>query len=200
MKSLQQLAPRRLDALPFVDIELPKEKAMARVPLTVESVNPGTTILNVESVGFTPKQFVRLCHDNPDLRLELTARKEIVIMPPAHSETGWKEGDIYFQLRLWTEKDATGMAFGPNAGFTLPNGAVRSPDASWIRRERWDALTQRQKRSFAPICPDFIVELRSVSDTVAALKEKMSEYIANDAQLGWLIDPFEHEVHVYQPS
>lgn len=170
---------------------------MARQTLTV---SPTKFVLHAESVGLTPEQFFRLCADNPELRLELTAQKEIVIMSPTGSKTGWRSGEIFGQLWDWAKRNGTGLAFDSNTGFILPNGAERSPDASWIRRERWDALTPEQQETFAPICPDFVVELRSPSDTIAELQVKLEEYIANGAQLGLLIDPFDRRVYVYRPN
>src|SRR6266704_2459300 len=111
---------------------------MARVPEIATRVTPQKVILNVESVGLTSEQFVRLCHDNPDLRLELTAQKEIVIMPPNWTKTGMQNAEISGQLFNWAKGNGTGIVSDSSTGFTLPNGAVRSPDASWMRRERWD--------------------------------------------------------------
>jgi Uma2 family endonuclease len=101
---------------------------------------------------------------------------------------------------VWTENDSSGVCFDSSAIFALPNGARRSPDASWLRLEKWDRLSERQQVSFAPICPDFVVELRSPSDPLPVLLDKMSEYIANGASLGWLIDPFKRQVYVYEPN
>ena len=157
-------------------------------------------VLNAQSVGLTPEQFVRLCGDNPELRIELTAQKEIIIMSPTGSKTGWRCAEILRQLANWAKQDGTGLAFDSNTGFILPNGAERSPDASWIRRERWDALTPEQQEVFAPICPDFVVELRSPSDTLTELQEQLEEYIANGTQLGFLIDPFDRRVYVCRPN
>jgi Uma2 family endonuclease len=173
---------------------------MARVPDVATPLSSRKLILNVESVGLTSDQFVRLCRDNPDLRLELTARKEILIMPPNWTKTGIQNAEISLQLGIWAKADGTGIIGDSSTGFTLPNGAVRSPDASWIRRERWDALTKDQQNSFAPICPDFLVELRSHSETLLELQAKMAEYIENGTQLAWLIDPYEKQIHIYRPS
>ena len=173
---------------------------MARLPDIAARVSPHKLILNVESVGLTSEQFVRLCRDNPDLRLELTAQKEIVIMPPNWTKTGMQNAEISAQLWVWAKADGTGITGDSSTGFTLPNGAVRSPDASWIRRDRWDALTKDQQNSFAPICPDFLIELRSHSETLPELQAKMEEYIENGSQLCWLIDPTEKRVHIYRPG
>ena len=173
---------------------------MARLPDIAARVSPHKLILNVESVGLTSEQFVRLCRDNPDLRLELTAQREIVIMPPNWTKTGMQNAEISSQLWVWAKADGTGITGDSSTGFTLPNGAVRSPDASWIRRDRWDALTKDQQNSFAPICPDFLIELRSHSETLPELQAKMEEYIENGSQLCWLIDPTEKRVHIYRPG
>jgi Uma2 family endonuclease len=132
----------------------------------------------------------------------MTAQRDIVIMPPTYSDTGRQESEIVYQLQAWAKRDGRGLVFGSSTGFTLPNGAIRSPDASWIPRDKWNALNRHQREeSFAPICPDFVVELRSRrGDTLPQLKTKMSEYVANGAQLGFLIDPLERQVHVYRPG
>jgi Uma2 family endonuclease len=171
---------------------------MAKVPLTEDHVRTGKFVLNVESVGLSPEQFFRLCGDNPELRLELTARKEIIVMSPTNSKTGMLNAQINYQLMNWAEKDGRGVVFDSNTGFTLPNGASRSPDASWILRKRWDALTPEQQEVFAPICPDFVIELWSPSDTLMEIQFKLGEYITNGARLGFLIYPPKRQVHVYR--
>ncbi len=156
--------------------------------------------INVQAVQLTDEQFARLCQENPELRLELTAQQELVIMPPTGSKTGWRNSRITQRLANWAETDGTGLVFDSSTGFRLPNGAKRSPDGSWLRRERWEALTEVQQNGFAPLCPDFVVELRSQQDRLATLQEKMQEYLATGAQLGWLIDPLEKRVHIYRPK
>jgi Uma2 family endonuclease len=146
------------------------------------------------------EQFYEFCLANRDLRIERTTSGDVVIMPPAFSDTGNRNFNLAAQLWNWTEQDGTGIGFDSSAGFTLPNGATRSPDASWIKLERWNALTAQQKASFAPICPDFVIELRSSSDTLTSLQDKMQEYLANGALLGWLIDRKNRTVHIYHPS
>jgi Uma2 family endonuclease len=121
-------------------------------------------------------------------------------MPPTGSLTGRHDSNFTYQLEAWFQEHGSGVCFGSSAGFTLPNGAIRSPDASWMRREKWDSLTRQQKQSFAPICPDFVVEIRSPSDSLSQLYLKMFEYIENDASLGWLIDPAKRKVYVYRPN
>ncbi|HJP95305.1 MAG TPA: Uma2 family endonuclease [Pyrinomonadaceae bacterium] len=148
----------------------------------------------------TPKQFERLCRKYRDLRLELTSTGELMVMPPTGSQTGRRNSNLTYQLGAWARKDGTGICFGSSAGFALPNGAVRAPDASWIRREKWERLTTREREGFAPICPDFVVELRSETDRISQLFSKMEEYIANGAALGWLIDPLARQVYVYRPG
>ena len=156
--------------------------------------------LNVQRTRLTREQFARLCQENRDLRFELTAQQELVIMPPAGSETGWRNGILTSYLVTWARSDRTGLAFDSSAGFTLPNGAIRSPDAAWVRRERWTALSQDQRKEFAPLCPDFVVELRSPTDRLSDLQYKMQEYSDNGARLGWLIDPIDKRVYVYRPG
>lgn len=146
----------------------------------------------------THRKFERLCREYPDLRLELTSSGELIVMPPTGAETGNRNFDLAVQFGVWAKQDGTGVGFGASAGFILPNGAIRSPDVSWLRRERWDSLTDRQKRGFAPICPDFVVELRSHSDSLPPLLNKMEEYMENGATLGWLIDPQRRRVYVYR--
>jgi Uma2 family endonuclease len=130
----------------------------------------------------------------------MTSEGDMILMLPVISEGGKRNFILTARVGAWVEADGTGVGFDSSTGFTLPNGAKRSPDLSWIRRDRWDALSEEQKNEFAPICPDFVVELRSKSDRLPALQEKMEEYLANGAQLGWLIDPLEKKVHIYRPA
>jgi Uma2 family endonuclease len=148
----------------------------------------------------TPEQFEELCRKHRKLRLELTSTGELIVMPPTGAETGRSNAHLIHQLVAWTERDATGVCFGNTAGFTLPNGAIRSPDASWIKREKWDSLTDQQKKRFGPWCPDFVVELRSPSDRLSEVRNKMVEYMETGASLGWLIDPSKRQVYVYRPN
>jgi Uma2 family endonuclease len=174
---------------------------MGELILHAETLNPCAELrLNVESVGLTPDQFYRLCGDNPELRLELTARKEIVIMPPAGSESGAWNFNVNGQLGEWIRKDGRGIGFDSSAGFTLPNGAVRAPDGAWVLREKWNALTKQQRMKFAPVVPEFVIEIRSQSETLPQQKTKMEEYIAVGVRLGWLLDPFARNVYIYRPG
>jgi Uma2 family endonuclease len=162
-------------------------------------IEPFLTV-DLRSITVTPVQFEQLCHDNPDLRLELTARGELIVMPPTGSRTGIRNSILTSRVRQWAEREGTGVSFDSSAGFTLPDGAIRSPDASWVRRERWESLTKEDQEGFAPLCPDLVIELRSPTDRLTDIKEKMAEYIENGARLGFLIDPFERRVHIYRPS
>jgi Uma2 family endonuclease len=150
--------------------------------------------------GVTLEQFEELCRKHGKLRLELTSSGELIAMPPTGAETCKCNTDLIYQLLAWTKKDRTGVGFGNTAGFILPNGAIRSPDAAWIKQEKWDSLTAPQRKRFVPFCPDFVVELRSPSDNLAPLYVKMIEYMENGASLGWLIDPFKRQVYVYRPN
>ena len=162
-------------------------------------IEPFLTV-DLRSITVTPVQFEQLCHDNPDLRMELSARGELIVMPPTGSKTGIRNSLLTSRVGQWAESDGTGVSFDSSAGFTLPDGAIRSPDASWIRRERWESLTREDQEGFAPLCPDLVIELRSPTDRLTDIKEKMAEYIENGARLGFLIDPFERRVHVYRPG
>ncbi|MEH2395226.1 MAG: Uma2 family endonuclease [Nostoc sp.] len=151
-------------------------------------------------VQMTNEQFYEFCQANGDLRIERTANGEVIIMPPAFSDTGNRNFNIAAQLGYWTEQDGTGIGFDSSAGFTLPNGAMRSPDASWIELERQNALTDAQKASFAPICPSFVIKLRSLSDHLIKLQDKMQEYIDNGASLSWLIGRQNRKVYIYRTN
>ncbi|MEG5017502.1 MULTISPECIES: Uma2 family endonuclease [unclassified Microcoleus] len=152
------------------------------------------------SINLSDEQFFQLCQHNRDYQFERTASGELIIMPPTGSETSKRNMDLSYQLQAWSRQNNLGVAFDSSGGFTLPNGADRSPDASWVKKERWDALTPEQKDSFAPVCPDFVVELRSRTDSLKKLQEKMQEYIDNGARLGWLIDRQNRRVEIYRPG
>jgi Uma2 family endonuclease len=148
----------------------------------------------------THEQLVQLAIANRDLQLERTATGALIVMPPTGGDTGNRNLDIEGQLWLWNRQTKLGKAFNSSTGFHLPNGADRSPDAAWVRQERWDALTPEQRKSFVPLCPDFVIELRSESDNLAPLRAKMQEYIENGACLGWLIDRKNKKVEIYRQS
>jgi Uma2 family endonuclease len=134
------------------------------------------------------------------LRIERNANGEVIVMPPAFSDTGNRNFKISQQVGNWADEDGTGEVFDSSAGFTLPNGATRSPDTSWVLSSRWNALSPQQQASFAPIAPDFVIELRSSSDTLLGLQEKMQEYVEQGVRLGLLIDRKNRKVHVYRPG
>lgn len=146
------------------------------------------------------EQFVQLALANRDLQLERTATGELIVMPPTGSDTGKRNFDIAGQVWLWNRETKLGVAFDSSSGFHLPNGSSRSPDAAWIRQDRWDALSIEQQETFAPICPDFVLELRSKNDSIEKLRAKMREYIENGARLGWLIDRKNQQVEIYRSN
>jgi Uma2 family endonuclease len=153
------------------------------------------------SMQMTDEQFFDFCQVNHDLRIERNQFGYISIMSPTGSETGNREGNIFGQLWVWSEEDGNGITFSSSTGFKLSTGAERSPDASWIKLERWNSLSQQQQQRFAPICPDFVVELRSASDNLQPLKDKMEEYMREPGvQLGWLIDRKNKKVYIYCPG
>jgi Uma2 family endonuclease len=145
-------------------------------------------------------QFYEFCRTNPELRIERNASGEVIVMSPAFSDTGNRNVKISAQVCNWADENETGEVFDSSAGFTLPNGATRSPDTAWIKADRWNALTPEQQASFAPIVPDFVVELRSSSDTLSGLQEKMQEYVEQGVPLGLLIDRKNRQVHIYRPN
>lgn len=151
-------------------------------------------------VEMTADQFFEFCQLNRDYRIERTASGEIIIMSPTGSETGNRNFDLTVQFGIWVKQDGTGVGFDSSTGFILPNGATKSSDIAWMRLEKWNSLTREQQTKFAPICPDFVVELRSPSDRLQSLQEKMLEYIDNGASLGWLIDRNNRTVYIYRPD
>lgn len=146
------------------------------------------------------EDFFALCQANQDVRIERTTNGDLIIMPPTGGKTGTRNFHLTGKFSNWVEADGAGKGFDSSTGFTLPNGAKRSPDVAWVRRERWDTLTKKEQEQFPPLCPDFVVELRSRTDALASLKQKMEEYIENGAQLGWLIDPVKRKVYIYRPG
>lgn len=149
-------------------------------------------------VELTDDDFYNLCQANRDLKLERTAKGELVVMSPTGGEGGRQEADLIIDLGAWNRQTGLGITFSSSTGFKLPNGAKRSPDAAWVRRERWDALTPAQRRKFPPLAPDFVIELRSATDELEPLQEKMQEYRSNGVRLGWLINPQLRQVEIYR--
>ncbi|MCC5613650.1 Uma2 family endonuclease [Nostoc sp. CHAB 5836] len=157
-------------------------------------------ILNLSpTIELTDDQFFQLCQNNRDLRLERTAEGELIIMPPTGWESGNRNSKLTQRLGNWTDADGKGLAFDSSTGFKLPNGANRSPDASWVSRKRLAALNPDPAK-FLPMAPDFAVELRSASDSLKTVQQKMQEYIDNGVRLGWLIDPQNQRVEIYRPG
>ena len=154
--------------------------------------------INCDSLQMTDEQFFQLCQDNRDLRFERNSNGDILIMPPTGGETGNRNSSINYQLYAWNLKNKLGITFDSSAGFTLPNKADRSPDASWIPLEKWNNLTPQQRQKFLPLCPDFVIELRSPSDSLKTLQNKMKEYLENGTKLGWLINPKAKQVEIYR--
>ena len=152
------------------------------------------------AIEITEGQFFALCQLNRDLRLERNAEGDIIVMPPTGGETGNRNAEITAQLVSWTKQDGTGAVFDSSTGFKLPNGADRSPDAAWVRRSRLAQLSRVEKEKFLPLCPDFVIELRSPSDDLEEIQAKMDEYIDNGSRLGWLLDPKSRRVYVYRPG
>ncbi|MTJ50138.1 Uma2 family endonuclease [Dolichospermum sp. UHCC 0259] len=153
-----------------------------------------------QSLKFTDDKFVEIVAANKDLRLELSAQGELSIMSPTGGETGNRNFEMCLDLGYWNRQNGLGKAFDSSTGFKLPNGATRSPDVSWIKIERWNALTPEQRKRFLPLCPDFVIELVSESDDLADTQAKMREYIANGLRLGWLINPKNKQVEIYRPN
>jgi Uma2 family endonuclease len=141
-----------------------------------------------------------LCARNPELRIERTPAGELVVMPPTGGESGRRNAALLVDLGMWTRQAGTGVVFDSSTGFVLPNGAERGPDAAWVAEDRWAALTAEERRRFPPLCPDFVVEIRSPSDAIDDLHAKLREYLDNGARLGWLIDPDARTVWIYRPG
>jgi Uma2 family endonuclease len=155
--------------------------------------------LNLNSViKLTREQFYQLCEENPDLKLERNSQGELVIMPPTGGETGRSNSGINAQIWFWNEQNQLGEVFDSSTGYTLPNGAERSPDVSWVEKFRWDGLTKEQKEKFIPLCPDFVIEILSPSDNLSKTQKKMQEYMSNGCRLGWLINRKKQEVEIYR--
>lgn len=175
--------------------EAETEPTLLYLPEGIEAVR-----ILPEDGRFEKKDFAAFCAENGDLRIEMTKEGEMIIMLPVGGEGSHRNFKLTTRFGVWAENNEAGIGFDSSAGFTLPNGAERSPDVSWVRRERWEALTKKEQQDFAPICPDFVIELKSKSDRLKTLKKKMEEYLENGAQLGWLIDPKKKKVHVYRPG
>ncbi len=170
---------------------------MTETKIRVE--NPPVVLRTRPALEMDEEQFFEFCQLNRDWRIERSAEGDLEVMVPTGAETSDGNSEINMQLRLWAKRDGTGIAFESNGGFILPNGAMRSPDASWVRRDRLANLTAGQKQRFLPLWPDFVIELRSPSDPLPPIEAKMREYAENGASLGWLVDPVERKAHLYKP-
>ena len=171
------------------------------MPNVLSDIEQGPLVMHIQPVfELTDEQFFDLCQINRELRIERTSQGDLLIMPPVGGDTGRRNAGLIALLTSWSWEENTGVTFDSSTGFALPNGAIRSPDAAWVIRSRLEALSDEQKASFLPLCPDFVVELRSPSDSLTGLQAKMQEYIDNGAQLGWLLDPQNRDVYVYRPN
>jgi Uma2 family endonuclease len=160
-----------------------------------------TLAINIPpNLKVTQEQFRQLAAVNRDSRLELTATGELIVMPPTGGNTGKRNIDLCFQLETWNRQTKLGVVFDSSTAFELPNGANRSPDVALVEQSRWDSLTPEERDSFPPLCPDFLIELRSKTDSIKTLKSKMQEYLDNGLRLGWLIDPQNKQVFIYRPQ
>jgi Uma2 family endonuclease len=177
---------------------------MAKVPVIEEQLSDDMIVLNFEKVALSDDDFIELCADNRDFILETTAQKELLIMALPGAKTGRRNTILATDLEIWARHDGRGITFSPFTPFHLPNGARRAPDASWLTKQSWNALTEEQQEKLPPLCPDFVAELMSPSDRrpyrFRMLQAKMDEYISNGAKLGWLIDPYQKRVYVYRPD
>jgi Uma2 family endonuclease len=157
-------------------------------------------ILNLKNVGLSDEQFYQLCQTNENWRLEQTAKGELLIMPPVGAISGNRESEFNADVVIWNRQTQLGKVFSSSTIFTLPNGGKRSPDVAWIANERWEALTLEEREKFSRICPDFVIELRSRTDSLSQLQEKMQEYLKSGLRLGWLIDPQNQQVEIYRQN
>jgi Uma2 family endonuclease len=157
-------------------------------------------ILNLKTVNLSDDQFYQLCQINENWRLEETAQGELIIMPPVGGISGNRESDLNGYLWLWNRQTQLGKVFSSSTIFILPQGGKRSPDVAWVQNARWESLTLEQQEKFVPLCPDFVIELRSRSDSLKQLQDKMQEYLNSGLKLGWLINPQTQQVEIYRPT
>lgn len=193
--------------MPSGDIFLPHTRSPSFAPIaTLKTTHLIPTMVVSPPVNIPPKlkvtdeQFLEFVKANPELRLERAATGELIAMPPTGSESGHYNSELNTDIGIWNRQQPSGKVFDSSSGFRLPNGAIRSPDVAWVSHDRWNRLTPDQRKGFAPLCPDFVIELASESDEWEALQAKMAEYIANGCQLGWLIQPKTQIVEIYRPN
>jgi len=156
--------------------------------------------LNLDTVHLTDEQFYEICQNNHELNFERTAKGNLIIMSPVGGESGNREAGLITDLEIWNRQTNLGYTFSSSTIFKLPNGADRSPDVAWIKKERWESLTPKQRCKFPPIAPDFVIELRSATDKLELLRSKMQEYLDAGVKLGWLINPQQQQVEIYRPG
>jgi Uma2 family endonuclease len=156
--------------------------------------------LNLDRVNLTDEQFYHLCQVNETWKLERNAKGELLIMPPVGGKSGKREANLIADVIIWNRQSNAGEVFSSSTIFRLPNGGSRSPDVAWVARERWEALSEEEQEKFPPICPDFVIELRSRTDSLTSLQEKMGEYLASGLRLGWLINPQQKQVEIYRQN
>ncbi len=149
-------------------------------------------------IQLTDNQFYQLCRENPEVKFERNTKGEILIMSPTGGETGKRNVEVAADFVFWNRQTKLGVCFDSSTCFKLPNGANRSPDVAWIKRERWEALSAEEREKFPPLCPDFVIELRSRTDSLTSLRDKMREYLASGLRLGWLINPQQQQVEIYR--
>ena len=183
--SAKAVHPDDAAAVPAIQITAP----VSHLPLRVRPAIP-----------MTDDELFEFAAKNSELRIERTAEGELIIMPPTGGETGRRNFNLAGRFWSWVERDGTGVGFDSSTGFILPNGAERSPDVSWVKKERWEALSLEQRRKFPPLCPDFVAEIRSASDSLADALDKLREYMDAGVALGWLFDPEARSVYVFRPG
>ena len=169
-----------------------------QLPMTFADLDNMLLLQGPALARLTDEEFFDLCQHNPTLRLERTADHNIIAMPPAGSESSRHSGEAYGQLWLWNRQYQLGYAYDSSAGFTLPDGSVRSPDAAWLSRAAFEGLTEAQRQRFPPVCPAFVVEVRSPSDGLASLRRKMDDYLRNGVETAFLLDPETETAYVYR--
>lgn len=167
---------------------------------TVKLPLPMVMKIDVADWHLSDEQFEQLSAANPEWKIELNGRGEMIIMPSTGFIPGVKSNELSFLVTLWSKQDGIGIVGDSSTMYILPNGAKRSPDVSWVLRERLKRFTQKELQKYAPFAPDFVIELRSPTDSLKELKEKMAEYAENGVRLGWLIDPQKKQVHIYRPD